>query len=303
MGKVFDLAQSQLDRGVAPIGQKPRSELRPMAVAGAIEAHPGGLCPRSRGSWLVGNDGSGKPAGVVPVRCQSWRCPHCSKLLSLSAYCCLADGLARSDRTRLITLTDGSNGALDVAGLYCAWQKLTLRLKRRGLLGDFAYTLELSPRRNLLHMHCLMAESKRGGGYIDAKELSNQAAASGFGKIVDIRQVADGSPVLPSLSAYLAPEAWKSEELKNLAHYCTKSSAEALALKSAARVRPFRTSRNWPGGSLRSCEAQLMDEWYGNKTKPSNISWEFWGEWDLSQEIKIHRQVRAPFRSVSSSAA
>ncbi len=295
---------SQLDterqRG---IGLKPRSDLSRISVAGAIHRHPGGLCPRSKGSWLVGNNGSGAPAGVVPVRCRSWRCDHCSRFLSLAAYCSLADGLAKAKAARLITLTDGSGGDLDVAALYAAWQRLTLRLKRRGLLGEFAYTLELSPQRNLLHMHCLMVETNRGGGYIDARELSKQAASSGFGKIVDIRLVRTEGTVLPSLSAYLSPNAEKHEDLMNLAYYCTKSSAEALRAKAKVRVRPYRTSRGWLGGSLKYCEKKLIAEWYGDKPKLDGVDWEFWGEWQLGQELKTVRAIHAPLAAVVSSAA
>jgi hypothetical protein len=148
-----------------------------------------------------------------------------------------------------------------------------------------------------------MAESERGGGYIDARELSTQAEASGFGKIVDIRLVRKDSEPLPSLTSYLAPEAAKSEVLQNLAGYCTKSSAEALAAKSIKRIRPFRTSRNWQGGTLRSCESKLLEEWYGDKPRHENVDWEFWGEWQLERELQTVRAVRAPFSGVSSSVA
>ncbi len=299
------VAPTSLDkRGEAAlIRLKPRDELRPLAVARQIEAHPGGSCPRTKGAWIVANDGSGSPAAVSPIRCRSWRCSSCSRFLSLTAYCCLADGLAKSEQVRLITLTDGSHGALDVPGLYKAWQKLNLRLKRRGLLGEFAYALELSPKRGLLHMHCLMAETDRGGGYIDQKTLSEQAKASGFGKIVDIRSVEGVGNPLADLSAYLAPEAIKNEAVHHLAMYCTKTAAALLADKSVARVRPFRTSRAWPGGNLQSCETKLLDEWYGDKPKLADVDWEFWGEWDLTQEMRTLKAIRAPFAASAGVAA
>jgi len=207
---------------------------------------------------------------------------------------------------RFLTLTDNSTGDMDFQKLYSSWQKLTLRLKRRNLLGEFAYSLELQPKRKALHIHCLMAEAKRGGGYIDTHELSDLAVASGFGQIVKINLVESVGGVGTNLAAYLRPDRPKLEAVNEVARYCSKVQAIELASKAGHRIRPFRTSRQWPGGGLRDAEAQLMEAWYGPRPK-TDTKWEYWHESECQEQLRrvqmINRTIEATYNGLFAKAA
>jgi hypothetical protein len=159
-----------------------------------------------------------------------------------------------------MTLTDTAEGGATVAEFGQSWQKLSQRLDRRGYLGDFARVLEVQ-KRGSLHIHALMADSDRGGGFIPQAELSTLAADSGFGSIVDIRLVRPaGEPM--ALVEYLNKQTVTNEAME-LARYCTKQTADQLADLGAKRVRPVNLSREWKGGGIRAAERKLMEHWYG----------------------------------------
>ena len=161
-------------------------------------------------------------------------------------------------RVRFLTVTDGSAGAMDMAGLYRSWQKLGLRLKRRGKLGDYAAVVE-AQERGALHLHVLMADSVRGGGFIAQSLLSELAAASGFGPVTDIRLVAPDSELVWELGHYLGKTTVGiHEEAAEIGTYVAKAARmEALRERAGARVRPLRVSRQWYPGGLTKAEEEL----------------------------------------------
>jgi hypothetical protein len=183
---------------------------------------------------------------------------------------------------RFVTLTDDAAGEMDARGLYDAWQRLALRLRRRGLLGEYVGAVELQ-ERGALHLHLLMAEAARGGGYIPQADLSTWANASGFGPVCDVRAVeraalaGSGSP-----ADYLTKGFQANGEAVELAGYVAKSgAAEAAKMKVSERVRPLRVSRGWYGGGLRAAEAEVLKMW-GNDQERDPGPWEMWHEAEVA---------------------
>jgi hypothetical protein len=225
------------------------------------------------------------------IRCKSRRCSWCGRFLQLASYVVLADGIAQAQAegrlVRFVTLTDTAAGEGTVASFYSSWHRLTQRLKRRGKLGATARVLETT-RRGKLHIHALIAESERGGGYIEQAELSRLAVASGFGRVTDIRLVgAVGEPC--ALPGYLAEKAVVAEA-KEVARYCAKQGADRLAELGGERVRPLNLSRDWAGGGIRAAERVLMEHWYG---KHEASAFEVWNERDLQPQLQRLRSVTA----------
>ena len=148
----------------------------------------------------------------------------------------------------MMTLTDGSKGRgrMTVADVYTAWNRLRVRLKKAGLLDQFAAVLEVQ-RRGALHLHVLST-----GAYIHQPRLVGMAKAAGFGLCTDIREI--------TKDAGEASEASAAYASKQMAGYLTKQNAEALTAKTNKRRRPLRTSRGW-GLSLREALAMLTTEW------------------------------------------
>lgn len=229
--------------------------LEPAKAARAILRAEVGKCPRSSG-WVVARDYS----QAVAIRCKSWDCHHCSRFKQIACFGVLMRGIAETQadggRVRFMTLTDGADAALDVAGLYSAWKRMAGRLRYRGLLDQYAFSVEVQ-KRGALHIHALVTGERK----IPQAWLSQQAEAAGFGRIADIRQV-PRTALRESIAAYTAPGAPKLEAAQTIARYCAKAGAEALRDKSAKRLRPFRVSRGWKGGGLRAAEDQLMREWF-----------------------------------------
>jgi hypothetical protein len=75
-------------------------------------------------------------------------------------------------------------------------------LRRAGKLGDYACGLEIQPGSGRLHGHLLLIDSDKGAGFVPQARLSELAAASGFGRVADIREVTDIPERQQQLSAY-----------------------------------------------------------------------------------------------------
>lgn len=122
-------------------------------------------CETFKGLWFVSSS-SGRAVGQ---RCQRWTCSSCAIYKRIAVVYLVQVGIEKAHlddrRVRLLTITDGATGGMDMADVYRAWQKFALRLKRRGMLGDYAAVVE-AQQRGALHLHVLMAESSRGGKFI-----------------------------------------------------------------------------------------------------------------------------------------
>jgi len=257
------------------------------AAASILRADPPN-CPRHAGYYAIQTEGEQKAAAI---RCKSWACPWCARFKHLASYAVLASGIALAQSegraVRFVTITDNEARRADVASFKISWRKFAQRLQVRDLLGEYARSLETT-KRGALHLHVLMAEADRGGGFIEQKELSKMAEASGFGRITDIRLVAPlGEP--RQLAAYLTAGKL-NEDAKALARYCSKRGAETLAEKSKGRIRPLSLSRSWPGGGIRAAEAELMEHWYG---KNSDTDFEVWNKAEVHWQTTRLRAMDA----------
>jgi hypothetical protein len=213
----------------------------------------------------------------------------------------LADGIckvqAREDHNlvRFLTLTDTAAGDMDMAALYRNFVTFRHRLKRRGYLGSYAATVEMQ-KRGALHLHILMADSERGGGFIPKSEITEHAVASGFGEISDIRMIGQAGEVKDHLAhymladAHLIPEA--REVVQLVARYCSKSRAASLHEKTKYRLRPLRLSRCWPGGGIRAAEAAVLNSWCPREE--DSPKFEVWGAWEVSDSLdRLEHMQRA----------
>lgn len=177
----------------------------------------------------------------------------------------------RGERVRFLTLTDGTpHGTMTVQQLSEAWDDLARLLRRggpapsrpsrgsgraaqeqwrkqckarRSFLSDYVVVLEVGTRgQRRWHAHVVYT-----GRYIPQRRLSAWARQCGFGRVVDVREVAAGNA--EEIAAYAAKLAW----------YGAKA-AEAVAKmkgRTVKRLRPIRPSRGWYPGGMRQVEADL----------------------------------------------
>ncbi len=273
-------------------------ETKPHQAAAAILAAESPKCPRFSGYWAISTNPEGERT-ASGIRCKSRRCSWCSRFVALASYAVLADGIAKAQaderRVRFMTLTDTASGDGDVRSFYEAWTRLAARLRSQGRLGEYARVLEVT-KRGKLHIHVLLADADRGGGFIPQAELSRMAAAVGFGRIADIRAVGEIGEPCASLAGYFTKQTIHSEAAELVA-YCGKQTAERLADLGAARVRPLSLSRKWYGGGIRAAESELMQHWYGRNDE---TTFEVWNARELGGQL--HR-LEAMQRAVSRLAA
>ncbi len=219
-------------------------------------------CPNAHTPTYAWSRSSDK---AYEISCGSWGCSVCGWRKQRAAAFVVLDGceraLARGERVRFCTFTDGRGGEMTVAELYKAWTRLSLALRREGVLREFAACVETT-EAGALHLHVLAT-----GRFIKQARLSELAARSGFGPVADIRAVKDDEEGKRS-ARYIS---------KELAGYITKSKAEALASKTAVRRRPLRTSRGW-GVSLTAAEKLLASEVAGSGDRDA-------GPWLLVQAL------------------
>lgn len=156
--------------------------------------------------------------------------------------------MARGERVRFMTLTDGTGGELDARDFYEAWNRLRTRLRKERLLAEYAAVIETT-EAGALHMHALTT-----GRYIPQARLSEMADKAGLGVITHIRAVRRGEGKGDDdkkSAAYVS---------KELAGYVSKQKTEALRAKTAQRRRPFRCSRGW-GFTMAEAEGLVAQAW------------------------------------------
>jgi hypothetical protein len=220
------------------------------SVVHAVRRAERSYCPNARLHYVY----SLGSASAYELPCGSWACSWCSRLKQGAAHLVIAAGideaLARGDRVRLATFTDGSGGEMTVATLYEAWNRLRTKLRRKGVLEEFAAVLETTAA-GALHLHCLMT-----GRYIAQQRLSRLAEEAGFGRVCDIREVKPGTEEEREENQ---DAAWYVA--KQMAGYVTKTKSESLASKTAVRRRPLRRSRGWCSHSMHDAELAIRRQW------------------------------------------
>lgn len=281
-------------------GLKPKCA-HPRKVAEAIERAGDPKCPRFRGRYLVSLP---DVEVAVPLRCRSQRCPYCRRFKALAAAVVVQRAIERATgRVRFMTLTDG-RGDMTSVDMSRAWRRLSRRLDRRNLLGQYVRVLEVT-KAGRLHYHVLLFETKRGGGFIPQTQLSEFAEASGFGAVTDIRAVEGGAgESARSLSAYVTKSGVTeqvSEAAARVARYVTKAGPEDLGDlaevgdKLGERVRPVTTSQGFIGGSLAETETEIC-RYFGEVARGEKVAaetpemWELWGEFEVISRLAAHRR-------------
>lgn len=222
----------------------------------------------------------------MPVRCRSHRCNWCRRFKALAAALTLQRALdVAPGRARLMTFTDGT-GEMTSADISQAWRRLSLRLKRRGLLGATFSSLEAT-KRGRLHLHVVVFETDKGGGFIKQKELSKLAEASGFGPICDVREVATGDGQARSVAAYLT-KGGISQEASRLAAYLTKTGRMRpdLEHKLGERLRPVNVSQGFLGGSLSESEKEVCAHFASSQDVELPEVWELWHETEMVTPLR-----------------
>lgn len=242
------------------------------AAANAVRAARHSHCPNAHRLSYAWSLGTGH---AFELSCGSWACSWCSRRKKAAARLIVATGIGgafgRGERVRFVTLTDGlvseldDNGApvmreMTVADLYAAWNRLRGKLRRKGVLHEFAAVVE-TQGNGRLHLHVLMT-----GRYLAQRRLSEFAKKAGFGPIADIREVKAQHADERRSAAYVS---------KEMAGYATKGKAEALAAKTAVRRRPLRQSRGWCGLSMRDAERLAVREWGTSIEETDEGPWAF----------------------------
>lgn len=183
------------------------------------------------------------------MSCRAWGCPGpgCGPRKKAAACRAIEIGMTRAflanRRVRFLTITDDEAGEMTVADLYESWHKLRIKLRRKGLLDQYAAVVE-TQKRGALHLHVIAT-----GQYIEQELLTELATWAGFGYVTDIREVKRYGKHKKNVASYVA---------KELAAYVSKEGA-SLAAKANVRRRPVRFSRGW-GCSLRTAERLIADE-------------------------------------------
>jgi hypothetical protein len=132
---------------------------------------------------LIGVDGS--EVGIYPLRCKQWACDECGPKKVRATIAMIRSGM-RSGTPRFFTLT--SPGEDDAVTSYDKfqerWHRFQARLRRRYGTVEYVAVVERQ-KRGAAHVHVVYR-----GEFIPWQWLGRAAAASGFGKIVDIRKPA-----------------------------------------------------------------------------------------------------------------
>ncbi len=245
---------------VDPWGEAKRSPTKlkktrkpPGSPVQAIRSAKPAKCPKA-GKFFAWSMETGES---FELPCGSWECSVCGWLKKKAALLVILSGIQRAwfedrQRVRLLTLTDGTEGTglLTVADFYERWNRFRVRMKRAGYISEFCAVLEVQ-ERGALHLHVLLT----GSAWLGQKRWAEAAAAAGFGRITDIREVKRGTANADHRSAFYVA--------KEMASYVSKQKAEALTEKTNLRKRPLRTSRGWSPMSLKQAEQKAA----ANETK------------------------------------
>ena len=170
-------------------------------------------------------------------------------------------------------------------------------LKRHGHVHAYASALEAQPNSGRLHGHMLLVAPLGRSGMVPHRDLTDVCSRAGLGHVW-IERVTDVPKASGSLVAYFVKGAG-GEHSVTTAHagrigsYMAKATdVERLSGLSGKRLRPFRTSRNWPL-KLGEAQTRLRDELFGTSDP---------GEWEVVNERHLERWLN-PLREQAAVAA
>ena len=136
---------------------------------------------------------AGADAGIYPLRCKRWSCAYCGRLKTRATMARVKAGMDLGPcRFATVTSPAGESAEESYAHFPARWKRFHMRLERR--FGRIEYIAVVEPqKRGAAHVHFVYR-----GPFIPQAWLSRAAAASGFGRIADIRKSH------PKLMSYLA---------------------------------------------------------------------------------------------------
>jgi len=200
-------------------------------------------------------------------------------LVALQDHIAKANGDGK--RVRHLVLTDG-RGDMDLPGFYNSWsEKLRPRMKRAGVLGDYACAMEVQPKSGRLHAHVLLVDNDQGGGFVDKPWLDKAASGSGLGHcwIESVDNICEARELL---AAYLTKGgaggdfSVPTKAVGEIGSYMAKAhEMERLAGFASKKLRPFRVSGQW-NPKLGAAGKILRAELYGVTEDP--------GPWKIVNE-------------------
>ena len=136
---------------------------------------------------------AGADAGIYPLRCKRWSCAFCGRKKTRATIARVKAGMSLGPcRFATVTSPAGESAEESYARFPARWKRFHMRLERR--FGRIEYVAVVEPqKRGAAHVHFVYR-----GPFIPQAWLSRAAAASGFGRIADIRKSH------PKLMSYLA---------------------------------------------------------------------------------------------------
>ena len=136
---------------------------------------------------------AGADAGIYPLRCKRWSCTFCGRKKTRATIARVKAGMDLGPcRFATVTSPAGESAEESYARFPARWKRFHMRLERR--FGRIEYIAVVEPqKRGAAHVHFVYR-----GPFIPQAWLSRAAAASGFGRIADIRKSH------PKLMSYLA---------------------------------------------------------------------------------------------------
>lgn len=250
------------------------------AALRAVTNAPESRCPHAKPGAYAWNQSEDK---AIQIPCGSWGCHYCGWQKRQAAAYLIHQGIRQAihkrQRVRFFTLTEDPRRPFEgVADISAAWNRLRTRLKREEKLSEYVCAVEHT-KRGRLHLHVVAT-----GAYIPQRRLSSWAAAAGFGRVADIREVqlSEDPEEGKKASAYVA---------KELAGYVSKG-AQETARENAKRRRPLRCSRGWwKDGGLRAAEERLRElrrdlEAEDTAPEPDSPWWFVWFP-NIDQPVRI----------------
>lgn len=197
------------------------------------------------GGWLR----SQSTGLVVAKRCHSWSCRTCAHRLRSCAAATVGrgvDGLPDGYSPAFLTFTDAADAKLTLPTLGTAWNRTNLALRRSYGMGAYALAVEVQ-KRGALHIHAVAAFPNQITALMRPAGVSKRSSAQfawHFDGLVPLVQRLGWGPVCDAQAMTEGANQAAAYVVKSLAGYVAKGANFDGFVHE--RLRPFRTSRDWP---------------------------------------------------------
>lgn len=196
------------------------------------------------------------------MRCGSWECSTCARKLKACAAATIrrgAEQLPDDLALAFLTFTDQAQAALTLPALRAAWARTNLSLRRKIGMRCYALSVEVQ-RRGALHVHAVAAVPLETAALMrpaGVKKRSREQFAWHFGELVPLAEKLGWGPMVDAQAMREGADQAAAYVVKSLAGYATKGAGlDGFAYE---RLRPFRTSRDWPASFQAICAEPPAD--------------------------------------------